>query len=92
MENPQEVIDAIREHLTLQDGRELHVEYMEAVYDWTSFFEPCNFHIKGLDATAGALNVNHAWRVVRRQDLPKYCKPDGADDQWSINVSNKETF
>lgn len=88
MEEPRDFLNVIEERVNPTQGREIYVEKVEAVYDWTEWFSTLGIHISGITSTNAAPEVNHSWRVVRRGDLPKYAQQCQGEDEgsWSVRI------
>ena len=84
LQSPDEFLDRIAAKVKPTGGRDLHVEKLDVVYDWTEFFEPLGINISGLVSTHDSPVTNHSWRLVRRGDLEMYRKDPG--QCWDVQI------
>ena len=66
LEDPEEFAAWIRSHVQPVRGRVLHVEVLEATYDFQKWFHALGVQIKGLAATHTEPDTNHVWRFLPR--------------------------
>ena len=86
LEAPSQFMSLIQEKIIPRQGRQIHVEEIDAVHAWTSWFASLGIRIGGLTPAMENPEKCHAWRLVRRGDLPGYTIADGARDTWAIEV------
>ena len=84
LETPDDFGEVIGDAIKPTEGREIHIEKLEATHDWQEYFEPLSINIRGLVAVAGQPNVNYEWRVVRRGEIPTYVETCQDKASWSI--------
>jgi len=74
LEDPEEFAHWIREHVKPVRGRRLHVEVLDATYDFQHWFTKAfGFNVSGLASTHLEPNANHVWHFVARGALPQVC-------------------
>ena len=74
----REFADWIKDNLKPARGRELHVEFLDATYDYTFWLHPIQASISGLVATSKEPEANHVWRIIRRSGLQGFGLADNA--------------
>ena len=84
LQTPEEFLETITDKVKPGLGREVRTEMMLGVHDWKAFFAHLELHVGGLTSTFEGEETCHAWRVIRRSDLPTYTKSD--DSTWEIEV------
>ena len=60
------------------------VEVIDAIHDWHEYFLPFNFEVHGIAIMESEESVNHAWRLIRREDLRHYMV-NGSPYVWEIS-------
>jgi hypothetical protein len=81
-------------------GREIHVEKIDAIYNWTEWFSAVGLEMSGIASTHLEPEANHCWRwgntsgdrsclprrIIRRGDLPGYVECCEEDVGWNVVV------
>eukprot|EP00435_Cladocopium_sp_Y103_P056732 s693_g19.t1 len=68
----QDFASCIRETVKPARERELHVECINAFYNWQEFLQPPQISLSGLAITEHEQEVNFSFRMVTRGDIKKY--------------------
>lgn len=63
----------------------MHVEHIEAFYDWQHFLEPLRMKLSGLAIIEGEPEVNFGFRMVTRKDLKLF----HGFDKWIQGVDGQ---
>jgi hypothetical protein len=67
-------------------GREIHVEKIDAIYNFTEWFATLGLEMSGIASTHFEPEANHCWRIVRRGDLPGYVDCCTENVGWDITI------
>ena len=73
LEDPYEVADYMRKHLTPLKGHRLHVEVLDNTWDFQTWFWELGHQVKGLAATAGDKETCHSWQFVSASSVDEIC-------------------
>jgi len=82
LENLHDFTEAVRDGVKPSGGRDLHVEVLQGVHDWHTFFAPLGLNISGIVTTKWEPDACHSWRLVRRSEINMYTN----SQTWSIEV------
>ena len=82
LETIDDFMALLAEKMVPRRGRQLHVEKIDATYDWKSYLMWLNVSMKGLAKTADCRDVVHSFRFVKRRDLELYQQKC----VWDVNV------
>lgn len=69
---PEDFANCIRERVKPARDRELHVECIDAFWDWQDYLAPLGVNLSGLAILEHESDVNFSFRYVTRGDLKSY--------------------
>ena len=78
LEDPTDFADWIRTHVVPPRGRCLHVEVLDATYDFQKWFHGLEVQLAGLAATHLEPDSNHVWRFMCSSLMPSVLPHDVA--------------